>query len=149
MSEHRYRRFCSEVAPGLWIGSTPANAGETDPMFNVVVQLYSSEPYNYHAHQVLVTATMFDTATNPLNPFPDDKLLKNLARLTALAVARMKPVLVHCHQGLNRSGLVAALALCRMGVKPEAAVMQVMQRRQGSLFNRQFVEWILTNGVKI
>ena len=149
---HPYRELCSEIHPGLWVGATPAMLGkkaEVDPMFNVVVQLYLDETYRGWSHQIIVSAHMHDTASSPSVPFPDEKVLKRLARFVSFSVSRMKPVLVHCHQGFNRSGLIAALALCLMGRKPNVAVMQVMQRRPGALFNQEFVDWILANGQKL
>lgn len=49
------------------------------------------------------------------------------------------PVLVHCHMGLNRSGLVVAAALIREGMAPGKAIMTVRNRRADALFNGAFV----------
>jgi protein-tyrosine phosphatase len=57
-------------------------------------------------------------------------------------------VLVTCYQGLNRSGLVVALALLMLtDLHPDDIVNLIQARRPGALFNRRFVRAIeLTKG---
>jgi protein-tyrosine phosphatase len=54
-------------------------------------------------------------------PPSEAALAKTLERLTKL-LANEKSVLVHCRQGIGRSGLVAACLLVRNGMSPGAAV---------------------------
>jgi protein-tyrosine phosphatase len=52
-------------------------------------------------------------------------------------------VLVTCYQGLNRSGLVVALALLMLTeLHPDDIVNLIQARRPGALFNRRFVRAI-------
>lgn len=62
------------------------------------------------------------------------------AEFVAARLRRGEPTLVTCAQGLNRSGLISALALVRLGESAELAVAQVRLCRQGALFNKHFVE---------
>jgi protein-tyrosine phosphatase len=59
---------------------------------------------------------------------PDRVLLNALADMVNLARAT-GPTLVHCQAGLNRSGLVTALALIRGGMQPEQAIAKIRQQR--------------------
>lgn len=53
-------------------------------------------------------------------------------------------VLVTCHQGRNRSGLVTALSLIgTYGMKPSAAISQIRQHRIQALTNRSFTDWLM------
>jgi predicted protein tyrosine phosphatase len=61
-------------------------------------------------------------------PIPDRQVPKSEAKLaevlerTARDLSTGKNVLVHCRQGIGRSGLVAACLLVRKGMSPGAAV---------------------------
>jgi NAD(P)-dependent dehydrogenase (short-subunit alcohol dehydrogenase family) len=81
-----------------------------------------------------------------------DAHLPNLARLHAVAAlvaecaARGQRVLCHCGAGLNRSPLVAGLALIARGHAPEEVVALIRDRRPGSLYNEEFVRHLLGGG---
>lgn len=49
-------------------------------------------------------------------------------------------VLVTCHAGHNRSGLVAGLAMCAMGKDGADAVRTIRENRPGALYNSHFVK---------
>ena len=56
-------------------------------------------------------------------------------------------VLVRCQAGLNRSGLVTALILIKDGLKPAEAIARIRDiRGEDALFNRDFHNWLLTEG---
>ena len=56
-------------------------------------------------------------------------------------------VLVRCQAGLNRSGLVLALILIKDGLKPAEAIARIRDNRgEDALFNRDFHNWLLTEG---
>jgi protein-tyrosine phosphatase len=56
-------------------------------------------------------------------------------------------VLVRCQAGLNRSGLVLALILIKDGLKPAEAIARIRDNRgDDALFNRDFHNWLLTEG---
>lgn len=53
-------------------------------------------------------------------------------------------VLVHCQAGLNRSGMVAARVLTRMGFTPSEAVAQLRAKRSPAvLCNQAFEDYVL------
>ena len=56
-------------------------------------------------------------------------------------------VLVRCQAGLNRSGLVLALILIKDGLTPTQAIARIRDNRgDDALFNRDFHNWLLTEG---
>lgn len=77
-------------------------------------------------------------------PTPREWLIANgAAQETALMLRGGRRVLVTCWQGRNRSGLVVALALRRLGLTGEQAVARVKERRVGALTNPCFVGRLL------
>lgn len=70
-----------------------------------------------------------------------DKLL-GIARLGADLVRSGHRVLSHCGMGYNRSALVAALVLMRLGMSGPEAVRRLRACRRGALFNDRFAEYL-------
>jgi protein-tyrosine phosphatase len=82
-----------------------------------------------------------------------DPATREVARLVAGLVEAEKRVLVHCVQGLNRSGLVVARALMYLGHGAAEAIALVRLRRgldEGfpALGNERFVAWLLSEGAQ-
>ncbi|MEA2165575.1 MAG: hypothetical protein QOK37_3702 [Thermoanaerobaculia bacterium] len=77
-----------------------------------------------------------------------DEDLPDLARLEAVAmlgahlVQSGHRVLSHCGMGFNRSALVAARILHRLGMEGPAIVDQLRARRPGALFNEVFADHV-------
>ena len=74
---------------------------------------------------------------------PDLDRLHAVADLAASLVGQGHRVLSHCGMGLNRSALVAGLALIRLGMTPEAALALIRTRRPGALYNDVFTAHLL------
>jgi len=75
-------------------------------------------------------------------------MTREVGRFVARLVEDGKRVLVHCTQGLNRSGLVVACALTYLGHEPADAIDLVRRKRGvddgfGALGNEAFVDWLL------
>lgn len=119
---------------GGCIGGVPLPAG-----IRHVVSLYKWEAYAPHEDFVTTTtATMYDSAEGL-----DETLVWTLAahvnRLCAHA-----PTLVHCQAGLNRSNLIAGLALRLHGLAPADAVALLRERRSPAvLCNPTFERFVL------
>ncbi len=76
-----------------------------------------------------------------LHELPMEQHLAVLAasREVAKTLAAGKSVLVTCQAGLNRSALIATLALMRLGYSPNKATALVRRLRTGALNNPRFV----------
>lgn len=140
-----YSHF-SQIDGNLWMGGTPAaahSAAAEFKAFRFIVCLYPWEPYPLHDHQVYTEAKMYDHAA-----LPDAALVTALADYVN-AVRQIGPVLVHCQQGWNRSGLITALALIRDGMEPKAAIALMREKRSAEvLCNAVFEAWLLRQGAR-
>ena len=138
----------NEVAPGLWVGAHDYVTGEGGHQlqravvrdeFDVVVSLYARDGHGpddgvEHHHHRMPDAE--------LEPHDVDEVVR-LAGVVADRLDEGKQVLVRCQAGLNRSSLVAALALVQRGWEPQAAIDAIRAARSPNcLFNRSFVAQI-------
>ncbi|MFC7493973.1 MULTISPECIES: protein-tyrosine phosphatase family protein [unclassified Nocardioides] len=134
----------NEVVPGLWQGghdvrSQSATACVVGAEFDLVVSLATRDghgPADGVDHVVLRIA---DATLDPGTAARVDVA----ARQVAEAVAGGRRVLVRCSGGLNRSGLVVAGALVRMGHRPDDAIALVRAARgPWALTNPGFVDHV-------
>lgn len=134
----------SEIIPGLLYQGAMPPAGPMLSSLGVDVVLlcaaqYQPPPSSYPAVETLY-CPMHDVESL------DEGELAWAEQASSVAAARIrqgKRVLVTCMRGLNRSALVTALTLIKLGYRPEDAVSLIRQQRPGSLFNRAFVRYIL------
>lgn len=140
----------SEIVPGLWVGGHDFTyygegglvAGVSvypGDLFNTVLSAYSrpgQEPSDGVKHVEVL--------------FPDSHLTEEtlvLAHEAArLVVSSLRPderVLVRCQAGLNRSSLIAGLALVSMGFAGEDAVQLIRTRRSPwALCNTEYANYL-------
>lgn len=135
----------SEIVPGLWQGGV--EDGMPLPAHVVhVVSLYRWESYRDHPGvRSRLTLTMLDsTSLEDL----DGAAIYRAAEWVNACRRGLEPgqaVLVHCQAGLNRSGVVTALALMLNGDVSSAdeAVELIRTRRSDAvLCNPLFVGWL-------
>jgi hypothetical protein len=139
----------AEIMPGLFMGGTADDETVNFPMrlqglddptqFDAVVTLYSwAQPMGWGVEEV-----RYGFADASVEHFDTDRLL----RLSKWAYERWndgEQVLIRCQAGLNRSGLVTALALMHAGFEPADAIRQIRQQRsEMALFNNHFVTWLI------
>ncbi len=139
----------AEILPGLFMGGTADDQTVDYPMplpdlgepcqFDAVVTLYSfAQPMGWGVEEM-----RYGFADASVEHFDTDRLL----RVSRWAFERWQSgeqVLIRCQAGLNRSGLVTALALMHAGYEPGDAIRQIRQQRsQMALFNDHFVTWLV------
>jgi len=128
----------SHITGNLYQGGTVEGI-ELPRMFRHVITLYKWEQYlvgNGLDSYTVVTA--YDADVVPLVP-----MLGGLAEL-AVSCIRSGPTLVACQAGLNRSGLVSALALIKMGRTARDAIALLREKRSPFvLCNPSFERWLL------
>jgi Dual specificity phosphatase, catalytic domain len=123
-----------EIIPGLWMGGSPLG-GYGD--FDVVVDLEHAAPWfefdGVHVHWPIDDG-----------PMPDPTTALALGEFVAEFVRLGRKVLVHCSAGLNRSGLIVALALVALGYEPREAMARMRRlRSEWVLCNDNFEEFVL------
>lgn len=128
----------SHVEGHLWQGGFLETSGlETDlPGFEYVLSLYPWRRYR-------TTGELREERLYDRGSVPDPALLEDLAAWVNEKRA-LGPTLVHCQAGLNRSGLVTALALIRAGSAPADAIALLRAKRSPAvLCNTAFEQWLL------
>ena len=135
----------NRVVSGVWMGSAPPDGMRVrDGGFDVVVLA---------AAEYQPAASLFpgiEVIHAPLDDARPSKRQIGIALHAANEVVKRrrehKRVLVTCYLGLNRSGLITALALVQLGVRPKTAIACVRAARgDRALHNEHFVS-IIENG---
>ncbi|WP_200944857.1 MULTISPECIES: dual specificity protein phosphatase family protein [unclassified Nocardioides] len=127
----------NEVVPGLFQGghdvlSQSGSACVVGDEFDLVVSLATRPGYGPSEGVEHVVLRLADAAIDPATGARVDEVAGRVAD----AVGDGRRVLVRCSGGLNRSGLVVASALVRLGSTPDAAIGAVRAARG---------PWALTN----
>lgn len=127
-----------EVYPNLWVGAKPPLGVYLRDHNTKVLVLCAMEfqPHERSFPGVTVLRCPIDDAT--LTP-GEVMLVKQTAKDVARHVKHGRHTLVTCQMGLNRSALVASLAMIHLGVKPVEAITKVRAKRgQYALCNKDF-----------
>ena len=129
--------YISEVEPNLWQGGC-TNGLVLPKHITDVVSLYPWERYTVgHELRSFTEIRMYDHAQ-----VPDRSEVESVADWVNTR-RRDGVVLVHCQAGLNRSGLVAAIALVRSGYSPSDAIAKLKASRSNAvLCNPTFHEFV-------
>lgn len=142
----------TEILPGrLWMGSHDFNCSTTGGQeivsagephiddFDVVVSMYSNGECAPHEDIEHEEALFNDGEL-------DSDSRENAIRMALLVASRVedgKRVLVRCQAGLNRAGLVSALALMYLGYTAEDAIQLLRSKRSPwVLCNEYYVAWL-------
>ncbi len=126
----------SHIVGNLWTGGCPQRGAPPD--FDFIINLYPWETYPTHPHQVVTIAGLLDHGT-----VPDPRILHTLASYVNECM-KVGKTLVHCQAGLNRSALIATLALVHGGMEPASAIKLMREKRcDAVLCNSTFEKWLL------
>jgi hypothetical protein len=131
------------IAPGLYQGSYPPEGSALrDAGFDAVV--LCARDLQTHVSSFPGVAVMYAPSVDDLHAPVSAEALA-VARKAAEEVAERieggQNVLVTCQAGLNRSGMVTALALHFIyGWSGERCVKHVQSKREEALFNKRFCE---------
>jgi protein-tyrosine phosphatase len=147
-----YPQLYSMIAPNLFQGGTDDldvihlaqtnNRPRTDLPFDAIVTMYAwARPADWKVQEFRYGVP--DASITDID-------LDRLREAVDFGYDRWKQgdrVLVRCQAGLNRSGLVLALILIKDGLKPAEAIARIRDNRgEDALFNRDFHNWLLTEG---
>lgn len=125
----------SFIGENMWMGGCPQK--ELPPMTRFVVSLFPWQPYQVPQGITVLNAWLEDT-----HEVPEVAELVAIARFIS-AARRIGTVLVHCQAGLNRSGLVLALAMMVDGASANFAISHLRERRNDwVLCNTTFEQWL-------
>lgn len=131
-----------QVVPRLWQGSMPpmGRAVHLSGFRHLVLTACEYQPPSTEFPGVSVARAVLDDADHP----PTDRELHAALKVANWVRQRMQTedVLTTCALGLNRSGLVNALALVLDGHDPDEAIGVVRAARARALGNPYFVDYI-------
>jgi hypothetical protein len=129
----------SHIEDNLYVGGCIGGVVLEDD-WQTVVSLYKWERYTLGPNTERTEVTMYDAGE-----VPPEWQLHELADVVVAALAQGGKVLVHCQAGLNRSNLIAALALIKMGRTPTEAIDLLRAKRSPVvLCNEAFERWLLS-----
>ena len=126
----------SNVFNRLWVGSRPPSDRDL-PAFEVIALCAQEYQPRMEAYRGLVLrCAVPDSVLDPNQLF----LVTRTARSVASALARQQSVLVTCYAGLNRSALVASLALAMVTRMSSDELIALMRARRDAhcLSNEHF-----------
>lgn len=140
IGDHEFKvPLYSHIKDNLWMGGCPVGVAPVE--FKFIVNLYPWGNYETPGHPIRLTARLMDSAD-----VPNENVLRMLADFTRTAM-KQGMTLVHCQAGLNRSGLVCALALIREGMDPKCAIDLLREKRcEAVLCNPDFEKFLLRAG---
>lgn len=105
--------------------------------FDFVLSLYRWERYDLAPTTHRMEVTMYDALDQATDA------ADGLADIVVGRLNRGQQVLIHCQAGLNRSGLVTATTLVKLGIKPDDAIDLLRAKRtEQVLCNASFEEAI-------
>ena len=105
-------------------------------------------PLNHHVGATLSYQPNEDKQADSSSPAYKKMLesAQKASKVVAEAIAQGKNVVVTCHQGINRSSLVTALAIKRISSLTAWEIINLLKtKRQGVLTNGSFMTMILTS----
>jgi protein-tyrosine phosphatase len=130
--------FISHIVDNLYMGGCE-NGLELPSNIKNIVSLYPWERYTIkHEMESQLYFKAYD----------DDiqLIVEQLEELSNWIIGRLKqgPTLVHCQAGLNRSGLLSAIVLCKTGMSPQDAIALLREKRSKAvLCNQSFEDWLI------
>lgn len=125
----------SRVGHNIWMGGCPVDSIPGDTQF--IVSLYPWAEYTVPEGITITRAWLHDT-----HEVPDVRLTIALARWVS-AVRQIGSTVVHCQAGLNRSGLICALAMMVDGADADTAIAALRAARHDMvLCNTTFERWL-------
>lgn len=142
-----------EVIPNLWQGchryddedGKDAKAIVGDE-FNLVISLYSWPGHGpadgVEHHRIILADGVLKSA--------DLGMVRRLADVAEQAIRDERRTLVRCQAGLNRSGLVVAFTLMRLGYSAADAIDLIREKRSpNALCNAHFVRYVFAESVRL
>jgi protein-tyrosine phosphatase len=131
----------TQVYPNLFMGSKRAilhPSSEFDVYISTAAEIEPPQSIlgAFESHHIPLDDKPWNFGDHP----EEVEQLVETARDIALLVHNGNKVLIFCHMGMNRSGLMTALTLMHLGMTARQALATIRQRHGCTLSNRSFVK---------
>ncbi len=136
-----------KVGKNLWVGSAPKNPEAVSRQFDVLV-LASNKHQHIFPAKKYPKVRLIKVPLNDAAPTTEEAAMALKAGIEVYEHNRDgKRVLVTCQAGVNRSALIAAIAMVLSGLSADDAITRIRAARKPEsgcmpLFNRHFCELI-------
>ena len=136
------------VARRLWMGSRPDPESSYSGFDVLVLSAWEYQPRGVFRVPEIIHVPLDDSGSPPTAEEVEGALVAS--REVARHRRAGRRVLVTCTAGMNRSGLIVALALRRLGV-PAASAIALVRRARGdeALSNPWFAELVRTADLRV
>jgi len=137
----------SRVVPGLYQGGRPQPGQLAFDVLVLMAKEYQPTAANFPGVKHILYAPIEDDFSYAS---PEERVaIRQAATFVAQALRAKQCVLVTCNMGLNRSGVVSALAICRNNPKlpADVAIRLVGQGKQGELW-RSMKYWYVSHATR-
>jgi protein-tyrosine phosphatase len=132
----------TQVYPNLFMGSKRAimnrDAGDFDVYVSTAAEIKPPRSIrgDFKSYHISLDDAPWDFGAHP------DEVVELVAIAADLAmlVKTGHKVLIFCHMGMNRSGLMTALTLMQLGLTWQQALANIRQRHGCTLSNKSFVD---------
>ena len=131
----------SEVYPGLFQSSKIRTEEDSEFVEDLGVKLVVDLEGGFDPVMNFLDTYLF-WPIHDLPILPDVDLLVMVCSFIYRQLELGGKVLVHCSQGLNRSGLVCGRVMVMKGMTGVEAIRQIRFKRPGSLWNRVFSKYL-------
>jgi protein-tyrosine phosphatase len=134
-----------QVAPNLWVGGLPTDFESVDKNFDALVLAAKQHQDFFPVHKFPGTYVLH-VPLDDAKPSREEKVMALQAGLKVYELNKEgKKVLVTCAAGVNRSAMIAAMAMIIGGVSADEAIKRIRKRRHPvsgamPLFNTHFVK---------
>ncbi len=135
-----------EIVPGLYISGHPDRTRDfVSEGVHAVIDLEGDVDRSIPQEERQVDTTLYLYWPIEDADMPHEATVRSIASFVARLVDAGDKVLVHCHSGHNRSGLICARTLIERGMRPTEAIDTVRGKRGDghALENESFVRWLL------
>jgi protein-tyrosine phosphatase len=134
-----------EIVPGLYISGHPDRTHDfMSRGVSAVIDLEGDVDTSIPQKEQQEDTTLYLYWPIEDDQMPQESIVRSIASFVAALMDDGDKVLVHCHSGHNRSGLICARTLIARGMEAEEAIATVREKRGDghALENEHFVRWL-------
>jgi protein-tyrosine phosphatase len=137
----------NEIVNNLWQGAIPPQGIFLSNKFDLVI--FAAKEYqplrSSYPNIDIIYAPNYDNSKIEMDDIAIN-IANQAADLAASALRDNKKVLVTCHAGINRSGLIVALSIHKLfpDIPMTDIINIIRKKRTGALTNKLFVKYLLS-----